>query len=130
MISENPKFVIVKKIDNEVEKIEGLRNIVSYRDLEIFDGDCFMNKNDLSYIEIFLDGYRNGEIYKVENNSLVVDEVNWNKCVSIYRLSTDKNMKKDFTNLKKYFNNMIYIGNVYVDGQGGIVKSYLENGGV
>jgi hypothetical protein len=117
------RVIQLKDEAGNIEHIEGLKSIVcsKYQDLYIFDGDCFINKKTKNYIETFYDNYRYSHIASVINNKFV---------------DSNDGLYEEYTKLiynldiKKYFKNMEYIGNVYVDGLDGIVKKFLEFGGV
>jgi hypothetical protein len=117
------KLLKVKDKDGNIELIEGLKTILhsNYENLFIFDGDCFINKKTKNFIETFYDSYRYTYIAKVIDNKFVDMDGDFfdDNCKLMYNLD-----------IKKYFKNMEYIGNVYVDGLEGVVQKYLEFGGL
>ncbi len=118
----NERLLKVKDKDGNIELVEGLKTILhsTHQNLFIFDGDCFIDKKNKNYIETFYDSYRHTHIAKVINNKFIDIEDDFfdDNCKLMYNLD-----------IKKYFKNMEYIGNVYVDGLDGVVKKYLEFGG-
>jgi hypothetical protein len=73
-IEDDIKEIIEDK-DGNIEYVEGLISIVysKKQDLYIFEGDCFINKKNKDYIEIFYDRYVYTNIAKVINNQFVED---------------------------------------------------------
>jgi len=117
------RLLKVKDKDGNIEYVEGLISIVysKKQDLYIFEGDCFINKKNKDYIEIFYDRYVYTNIAIVINNKCVEDREGLydSKRNLIYNLD-----------VKKYFKNMEYFGNLYVDGVNEILKKYFEIGGL